>query len=64
MTEHHTEVGLDQPFYKGQNRYRLECGHSLDCACIHEIHTMVYCPACGIHKLCVQSAIDRSLPLD
>lgn len=53
----HSDVKFMQPMRAGQNRYRLVCGHYLDCACLHVIGSGAYCLACGTVRQVTTSAI-------
>jgi hypothetical protein len=50
-------VTTNQPFRKLQNRYRLACGYSIDCGCIHRIGSLVYCLTHGRMEIVTWSAI-------
>jgi len=53
----HLAVATLQPYRMGLNRYRLDCGHYVDCGCVHDIKSIVDCINCGKPQHVTDSAI-------
>lgn len=43
-----------------QNRYRISCGHFVDCGCRHVIGALVWCPKCSKRGYVTRSAIRQA----
>lgn len=56
-------VQISQAQRPGQNRYRLNCTHYVDCGCVHSVGSHVYCVACGEARRVTNSAISVWMPV-
>jgi hypothetical protein len=63
INSEHAEVAMCQSMRAGQNRYRTHVACYFDCACIHQIGSMVYCPAHGVNERVINSAISVWNPM-